>query len=508
MGFWEQFPYTNFHEVNLNYIFKTLKELLEKFEDFKAINEVTYGGIWDINRNYSAWTIVAYENNAYISKKPVSRGIPIENRDYWILASELDPRIMSLTEEVEKIKAKLESYGVFNIRLYGAVGDGITDDSEAIKTAIAAAENRAIFVPTGSYLCNNIVDFGNISALYGEGSISRLIWHNSPAGITFNIPKLNPTESQSLSIKDIYLGCTGDGNDVALTIDGSDSIGDRFTPRPVIDNVIIGPVDSYIITEGWNSGILLKSCNGVMISNCGITGRKNSTGKALHITSPTELHGTEFLIQSSKLTHFDTAVYSDIFEGLELNQVVAICKKGVVIHGTANYPHVSIAESHFNCTDLCFDLTNCKEIFITNNLFYLRADSENARIGVLNTSSRRFVVQGNIFNTENDAVKTYQLVVRGKDGVIAHNIFCGDSTPNILVQDPASNVRVIDNISEDGTIVAGERDRAIVGSCAGQIVKLDRTKNVTRNYDVWFDTDGNMYFKTGDSFKRISTIDA
>lgn len=49
-----------------------------------------------------------------------------------------------------------ELYGTStNIRTHGAVGDGVTDDTEAIAAALAASSN--VFVPSGTYLISDII---------------------------------------------------------------------------------------------------------------------------------------------------------------------------------------------------------------------------------------------------------------------------------------------------------------------------------------------------------------
>lgn len=43
---------------------------------------------------------------------------------------------------------------VFNVKDFGAVGNGITDDTSAIKSAIIAARGQRVYFPTGTYVCN------------------------------------------------------------------------------------------------------------------------------------------------------------------------------------------------------------------------------------------------------------------------------------------------------------------------------------------------------------------
>lgn len=84
-NFLNQFPYSDFHELNLDWLIKTVKDLAFEMKNFEAANTVSFKGDWNITEQYPAWSIVNDHNNIYISNKPTPAGVPITNIDYWTL---------------------------------------------------------------------------------------------------------------------------------------------------------------------------------------------------------------------------------------------------------------------------------------------------------------------------------------------------------------------------------------------------------------------------------------
>ena len=93
MGLFDQFPYTNFHELNLDWILKALKELEHTIDQFVAINALKYADPiqWDITSQYEKNTIVIdpQTGTAYISVQPVPIGVALTNPDYWAVVFDL-----------------------------------------------------------------------------------------------------------------------------------------------------------------------------------------------------------------------------------------------------------------------------------------------------------------------------------------------------------------------------------------------------------------------------------
>lgn len=109
-----KYPYTDFHELNLDWIIAQIKQLHHDYDEFKAVNTITNAGAWDITKQYQAWTIVSDNNNGYISLQPVPAGVAISNTDYWghvadynILITNLTARVSALENQVSTINGQI-----------------------------------------------------------------------------------------------------------------------------------------------------------------------------------------------------------------------------------------------------------------------------------------------------------------------------------------------------------------------------------------------------------------
>ena len=87
--FINQFPYMDAHEMNLDWIIKTCKMIIDKMNGFEATNTVEYKGVWSITSQYRKWSIVLDTETGYlmIALQPVPSGVAITDTDYWTLVS-------------------------------------------------------------------------------------------------------------------------------------------------------------------------------------------------------------------------------------------------------------------------------------------------------------------------------------------------------------------------------------------------------------------------------------
>lgn len=79
------YPYTDLHELNLDWILKKIKELGIKMDEFVVKNSIIFKGAWNIVDQYPAWSVVIHNNSMYIATQAVPSGVDISDGDYWQL---------------------------------------------------------------------------------------------------------------------------------------------------------------------------------------------------------------------------------------------------------------------------------------------------------------------------------------------------------------------------------------------------------------------------------------
>ncbi len=89
-----EYPYRNLTDVNLDYILKHIKDLATNLQDFIKLNTIKYADPidWNISKQYEANTVVVndFTGVAYLSTKPVPSGVDVTNTEYWTPIFTLD----------------------------------------------------------------------------------------------------------------------------------------------------------------------------------------------------------------------------------------------------------------------------------------------------------------------------------------------------------------------------------------------------------------------------------
>ena len=86
-------PYTNFHDLNLDWIIEILNEFNTKLTNFVSLATIKYADPiqWDITNQYEANTVVVdSKGNAYLSVKPVPSGVSLDRVEFWTKIGNFD----------------------------------------------------------------------------------------------------------------------------------------------------------------------------------------------------------------------------------------------------------------------------------------------------------------------------------------------------------------------------------------------------------------------------------
>ena len=148
--FTEKWPYTNFHELNLDWILDTLKKQDATIADFISLNSITYADPiqWDITRQYPKNCVVVDKNgDGYLSVQPVPVGVEIGNTDYWT-------KIGNFSE------------------LWSTVKLAITAADEGLKTTASAdrAAGDLVWLNNTLYVCTTAITRGSE---YGTNNMAK-----------------------------------------------------------------------------------------------------------------------------------------------------------------------------------------------------------------------------------------------------------------------------------------------------------------------------------------------
>lgn len=157
--FFEKYPYSNFHELNLDWLIAKMKELNIAFDEFKVINQITFSGAWDITTQYPAWTIVSDNNIGYVSIQPVPAGVLLTNSDYWREVIDYTAQIAGLQSRIVAIEDDIDN----NIKPDITALQGDVTNLDTRVSRLEGLNTRAVFV-TDSYGTHSVTNWAQRTA--------------------------------------------------------------------------------------------------------------------------------------------------------------------------------------------------------------------------------------------------------------------------------------------------------------------------------------------------------
>ena len=163
MSIFNEFPYTNFHELNLDWILAKIKQLDAKFASF-AVDPKIYNTVQDmVTDTELAETSLVYVRGYYYANDGGGGFYFTSSDDYGL----------GITAQ-NNIIANPVFKDCYNVKALGAKGDGVTNDWTVMQDLMTkihngTVENLPVFVPAGRYALNDALIIPSNITLYGEG---------------------------------------------------------------------------------------------------------------------------------------------------------------------------------------------------------------------------------------------------------------------------------------------------------------------------------------------------
>ena len=180
---------------------------------------------------------------------------------------------------------------VINVRDFGAKGDGVTDDTEAIQAAFdKAGSTRSVFFPSGKYNVSSVT--ANCS-VYGEGMNSSFLQGKQNSGATLVWSGGSRKELYGLHIQSAdgqnCVDCVGSGrismHDFRITLNGSGT-GIYANPSSTISR--------YLVAENFYiAGVAGNTTRGIHLANAWdnrlIHGEIMAVQQGIRLSSPSNM---------------------------------------------------------------------------------------------------------------------------------------------------------------------------------------------------------------------------
>ena len=191
MSLFEHLPYTNFHNLNLDWILREIRKISDELEAYVVNNQITFSDPinWIITGSYAAHMITKdpATDTWYISRKPVPPGILISNGEYW--------------EELGAFPQAEQSL-ICNVQDYGVMGVAGADYTVQLQEALDHTEYIAYYFPAGTYSFGTVYTSRPVT-IFGAGETT--IWKPLHRIATSNQYKTMLESTGDLELRDIQI---------------------------------------------------------------------------------------------------------------------------------------------------------------------------------------------------------------------------------------------------------------------------------------------------------------
>jgi len=364
-----------------------------------------------------------------------------------------------------------------NVKAFGALGNGVTDDTAACQAALTAAVGKSLYFPPGLYILSAQLTLVGGVTIYGAGQgVSELRWTAGAA--SRGIAVASSAASAMHVVRDICLTSAGTTG-VALSLDYSGQMisgvtQDRMQPRFIVEGVTIegstlrdsGDASS----TGWACGIVAIAAVNGAVRDCSIHGRAATAFQPVANTQGIAFQGNPALGSSNNgaplgllvdnLNSFFCDFAVDCYNAFQVTVTASnIVAAGTGVRLTSEYAHLraTITDTHLNCFSCGVFAQGYQEVVISDCLLYGIQTSTAWSAVTLSDTVASFIIAGNIVNSFSGAANSNGFVLNGDYGVVSGNIFDQQGSnivTCIYLTATSSNIKGTNNIFR-GTFANG-----------------------------------------------------
>ena len=386
---------------------------------------------WDKLRSYEGLTIVTYAGTSYTSKKPVPAGVELNNAEYWAVTGNYNAQVEIYRQETANLSKLLsEKTTFYTPEMFGAKGDGVTDDSNAIQTCFDKIKGtKGAILMTGTYfIAKPIIISGWQIKVLGDGNIN----YN---GNDYAIKIHNCTEST------MHFGSIVSNNGGGILIYNTSENDYNQYINLYINKIkaLTTCIKSETIESSWNNEIRIYNARFSTFNY-----NKNGTSKAIHVVTNDNTNG--WRIENVGFEDINYGLYTEVsttnkyFEGELISPRMSENFDKII--KTIGGAYIQLISENRFIRDIFFDLSIDTNGQIVGNYC-------NDKYGYISGIAR--IVKGNIVPGESiphykwtlpNSTEVFDLVEKTNNGIVTDFILQNAITYTIKLSDYYSNLGV------------------------------------------------------------------
>lgn len=302
---------------------------------------------------------------------------------------------------------------VANVKDYGAVGDGRTDDYSRVQAALddLPGSGGAVVFPPGTYVVSNrLVSSDRPAHIYGFGVGNSIIKFTGTSTSTVGFEFNQRVHRNTFAMRDLTLMTDQKEAGDALTVgyQPADSYEYRIHRRVSLQNVLV--IGEDITQHGFRRGMVMLHVNNPIFINCSVNGRQPEAGQEnrTYTDDCFYLLGTDASVPAEASfyrcsgTNAKRGVHAHgSHEGLHVfGSSFVECAVGVLQDSSTSSSHrpgLVVSDTHCNIFEAGIRVANVAQGQIHHNLIYKSGDSSSHCNGVFLIDCEDYKVDHNLF---------------------------------------------------------------------------------------------------------------